>query len=96
MVTVMVATPSGERAETTYVTEDAGRTWNVSSFRESVALRVSDGSSSMVDDTQGFRVRPSNLPGVTQFEGTASGGRDWMPLCELSVRDLDTYYGLGR
>jgi photosystem II stability/assembly factor-like uncharacterized protein len=96
MVTVMVATPAGERAETTYATEDAGRTWNVSSFRESVALRVSDGSTSMVDDTQGFRVRPSDLPGVTRVEGTASGGRDWMPLCELSVRDLDTYYGLGR
>lgn len=95
-VTAMVTLPGGERKETRFGTTDAGRTWNVLQFRDSVALRATDESVSMLDDIQGFRIRTTDLPGVTSVDATASGGRDWMPIAELSARNLDTYYGQGR
>jgi photosystem II stability/assembly factor-like uncharacterized protein len=95
-ITVMVIADTGERSETTYITQDAGRSWSVNQYRASVALRATDESTSMVDESHGFRVRPGDLPGVTVLHGTASGGRDWMPICDLTVRNLDTYFGQGR
>ena len=86
----------GALKETEFSTTDAGRSWLVSRYREGVAVSVESETTSMVDEQRGFRVRPSQLSGVAVVEATASSGLDWMPVCDLTVRNLDTYYGLGR
>lgn len=83
---------SGETRGTTYATLDGGLTWVVESFREPPSVPFQAQTRSMVDQQSGFRLRRSPYPGVTFVEATASEGRDWMPVSELSVSGLATYY----
>jgi hypothetical protein len=42
--------------------------------------------------TNGFQLRRSDRPGVTIVEVTASGGKDWMPVSELSLSYVPSFY----
>ncbi len=83
---------TSETRETTFATGDGGRSWVVAAYREKATLPFRDQTSSMVDRERGFRLRKSRYPGVTLVEATISEGRDWMPVSELSIGALATYY----
>ncbi|MEE2713926.1 MAG: hypothetical protein VX913_14240 [Planctomycetota bacterium] len=92
-VTVTLRDPATrETRETTFMTDDAGRSWTVGAYREKPTVPFRDQTSSMVDRERGFRLRKSQYPGVTLVEATISEGRDWMPVSELSIGALATYY----
>lgn len=92
-VSVTLTDPaSGETRETTYNTSDGGRSWSVGVYREQSDAESRQQSQSMVDRQRGFRLRKSRYPGVTLVEATISEGRDWMPVSELSLGALSTYY----
>lgn len=83
---------TGEITETTFSTNDAGRSWSVTAYREKAKVPFRDNTRSMVDEQRGFRLRKSELPGITLVEATASEGKDWMPISQLSLSALHTYY----
>jgi photosystem II stability/assembly factor-like uncharacterized protein len=80
--------------ETVYQTNDGGRTWAVSTFAQPPKAKTDDRAVSWfnVAKTNGFRLRRSERPGVTVLEETASGGKDWMPVSELSVSYIPSFY----
>jgi len=95
--TVVVQTADPETfklTETWYGTSDGGRNWEVldDRFRVAPAPRVATSTAAMVDKKRGFRLRPGADGGVTYVETTASGGKDWLPVHEMSLAALDTYY----
>lgn len=83
---------SGQEKESFFVTQDAGRSWVVSTWRQDPKQPVYDQTQSFVDPKLGFRLTRTDYPGITIVETTGSGGQDWMPVCELSLSLLSTYY----
>lgn len=85
-------TPGGPEKESYFVTQDGGRSWVAKSYREAPKAPVYDQTVSFIDEMRGFRIVPTTAPGVTRLEVTGSGGKDWMPVQDLQVADLATYY----
>jgi photosystem II stability/assembly factor-like uncharacterized protein len=81
-----------QERETTFLTQDAGRSWVVSTWRQEPKQALYDQTQSFVDSKLGFRIVATSYPGVTTVETTGSGGQDWMPVCDLSLEALSTYY----
>ena len=92
VVLSILAPGAKEPRQTAYVTRDAGRTWSVASYREVAKVPFVDHSRSMLDVKRGFRLRKSKFPGIHVIESTVSEGKDWMPISEISVAALNTYY----
>lgn len=80
--------------ETWFGSSDAGFTWEVldDRFRSPPLPRLEAPNTIMVNKKQGFRLTPGNFPGSTFVEITASGGRDWLPVHELKLGNLPSYY----
>lgn len=94
-VVVSYAAPKeGGATESVYQTMDGGRIWTVSAFSQAAKTRTEDRMLSYFDKTKGnaFRLRRSARPGVTVLEVTASGGKDWMPVSELSLSYVPSFY----
>jgi photosystem II stability/assembly factor-like uncharacterized protein len=83
---------TGKSGETYFVTQDAGRSWIVSAYRQDPKQPFYDQTQTFIDAKRGFRLVKTTYPGVTMVETTGSGGEDWMPICELSLGALSTYY----
>lgn len=83
---------TGATRETLFITDDGGRSWTASQYREKPRLPFHDQTTTMVDERRGFRLARSRYPGVTNVEATISQGQDWMPVAELSLGALSTYY----
>jgi photosystem II stability/assembly factor-like uncharacterized protein len=96
LVRVRFDTAEGER-ENTFLTNDGGRTWQVAEdgFRIAPAPPIRDPrvSFSSLAKREGWRLVSTELPGVTVVEQTANGGQTWMPVQELSVGAMASYYG---
>lgn len=82
----------GETFENAYTTADGGRTWLVSEYRAAVTAPFHDQTEAFVNDDLGFRVRRSEIPGLTVVYTTGSGGRDWVPISEMSLDHLPSWY----
>jgi photosystem II stability/assembly factor-like uncharacterized protein len=85
---------TSEVTETVYQTLDGGRVWSVASFAQTPKAKTLDRAVSYfnVAKTNAFRLRRSERPGVTVIESTASGGKDWMPVSELSISYIPSFY----
>lgn len=80
--------------ESVYTTVDGGRVWSISSFAQAAKAPASDRSLCYfnVTKTNAYRLRRSERPGVTVVEETASGGKDWMPVSEISLSYIPSFY----
>jgi photosystem II stability/assembly factor-like uncharacterized protein len=80
--------------ESVYATMDGGRIWTVSAFAQAAKNRNDDRTLSWFDKTKanGFRLRRSARPGVTVLEVTATAGKDWMPVSEMSLSYVPSFY----
>ena len=80
--------------ESVYQTLDGGRVWAVSSFAQAPKAKTTDRTVSYYNTakTNAYRLRRSDRPGVTVLESTASAGKDWMVVSELSVSYIPSFY----
>jgi photosystem II stability/assembly factor-like uncharacterized protein len=85
---------TSEVTESVYNTLDGGRVWMVASLAQPPKAKASDRTVSYFNPTKtnGFRLRRSDRPGVTIVESTASAGKDWMPVSELSISYIPSFY----
>jgi photosystem II stability/assembly factor-like uncharacterized protein len=85
---------TSEVTESVYQTADGGRVWSVASFAQPPKAKTTDRTVSFFNPakTNAFRLRRSERPGVTLLESTASGGKDWMPVSELSISYVPSFY----
>lgn len=85
---------TSEIRESVYATIDGGRVWTVTSFLQEPKAKTEDRAVSWVNvgKTNGFRLQRSTRPGVTVLEMTASGGKDWTPMSELSLSYVPSFY----
>jgi photosystem II stability/assembly factor-like uncharacterized protein len=85
---------SSEVTESVYQTLDGGRVWAVTSFAQAPKAKATDRTVSYYNTakTNGYRVRRSDRPGVTVLETTASAGKDWMVVSELSISYIPSFY----
>lgn len=78
--------------ETTFLSDDSGRSWVATTFRAEPKEPFVDQTVAYIDSKRGFRLMKSPFPDVTLLETTASGGQDWMPIAEITLTALPTYY----
>jgi photosystem II stability/assembly factor-like uncharacterized protein len=85
---------TAEVKETTYHTVDGGRVWTATSHMQDPKPKTDDRTISYfnVSKQNGYRLQRSSRPGVTVLEVTASGGKDWMPVSELTLSHVPTFY----
>lgn len=85
---------SGKLRQSVYATDDAGRSWHIVEdlYRGPPGKSDVDPGLSFIDKKTGFRLRPGTGEETTFVEVTGSGGRDWLPVHELSLAGLPGYY----
>jgi photosystem II stability/assembly factor-like uncharacterized protein len=85
---------TSEVKESVYQTTDGGRVWTIASFLQEPRAKTGDRAVSYFNaaKTNGFQLRRSERAGVTMLEVTASGGKDWMPVSELSLSYVPSFY----
>lgn len=85
---------TSEVKESVYQTTDGGRVWTVTSYLQAPKAKTEDRMISYVNATKtnGFRLLRSPRAGVTVLEMTASGGKDWTPMAEISLSHVSSFY----
>jgi photosystem II stability/assembly factor-like uncharacterized protein len=85
---------SDASTESIYHTNDGGKIWTIAAFSQPTKPRTDERLVSWLNKSKGnaFRLRRSERPGVTVLESTASGGKDWMTVSELSVSYIPSFY----
>lgn len=83
---------SGKPVECAFKSTDGGRSWMGLTWMQPTTAQATDHSSCTLGNGQGFRVKPGATEGCTVVEITGNSGTTWMPVSELSLAALATYY----
>ena len=84
---------TGAYAANRYRTQDGGRHWIVSAFRDVADDEVVDGAWHDISDSQAYRLRPLDADGVQVLEFSASAGKTWRRVAEFHVSRFAEFYG---
>lgn len=93
--TIAVATvdaKSGEARECVFKSGDGGRSWMGVTWMQACNGPAPDFSTFMLGSGQGFHLRSGTAQGTTLLEITGNDGASWMPVTEISLGALPSYY----
>lgn len=83
---------SGEANECAFKSVDGGRSWLGLTWMQPSTMPITDFSACTLGSGQGFRLRAGAGAGCTLLEMTGNDGTSWMPVSELTLSALPSYY----